>query len=108
MGAVDAGWMAISRDRGNANQQLDQGYGVVCDETGWVLEDVIVSQASQEHGILAIRSGSGKSMPELPVGKRIRILPNHACAMAAQHDFYSVVDGESTAIEARWERIRGW
>ena len=52
--------------------------------------------------------GSGKSMPELPVGTRIRILPNHACAMAAQHDFYSVVNGESPEIEARWERIRGW
>ena len=36
------------------------------------------------------------------------ILPNHACAMAAQHDFYSVVNGESPEIEARWERIRGW
>lgn len=28
---VDAGWMALSRDRGTANQQIDQGYGVVCD-----------------------------------------------------------------------------
>jgi D-serine deaminase-like pyridoxal phosphate-dependent protein len=105
---VDAGWMALSRDRGTANQQLDQGYGVVCDEKGRVLEDVVVAQASQEHGILAIRAGSGKTMPEFPVGTRIRILPNHACAMAAQHDFYSVINGESPQIEARWERIRGW
>lgn len=105
---VDAGWMALSRDRGTANQQIDQGYGVVCDEKGRVLEDVIVAQASQEHGILAIRAGSGKSMPELPLGTRIRILPNHACAMAAQHDFYSVVNGDSPKIEARWERMRGW
>jgi D-serine deaminase-like pyridoxal phosphate-dependent protein len=105
---VDAGWMALSRDRGTANQQIDQGYGVVCDEKGRVLEDVIVAQASQEHGILAIRAGSGKSMPELPLGSRVRILPNHACAMAAQHDFYSVVNGDSPMIEARWERMRGW
>ena len=75
---------------------------------GRVLEDVIVAQASQEHGILAIRPGSGKSMPELPLGTRVRILPNHACAMAAQHDFYSVVNGDSPGIEARWERMRGW
>jgi D-serine deaminase-like pyridoxal phosphate-dependent protein len=47
-------------------------------------------------------------MPELPVGTRIRILPNHACAMAAQHEFYSVVNGEGPEIEARWERMRGW
>lgn len=105
---VDAGWMALSRDRGTANQRLDQGYGVVCDEQGRVLEDVVVSQASQEHGILAIRPGSSRAMPELPVGTRIRILPNHACAMGAQHDFYSVINGQSPEIEARWERIRGW
>ncbi|WP_417711151.1 alanine racemase [Roseibium aggregatum] len=105
---IDAGWMALSRDRGTASQQIDQGYGVVCDETGQVLEDVIVVQASQEHGILAVRSGSGKSMPDLPLGTRVRILPNHACAMAAQHDFYSVLNGKSPEIEARWERIRGW
>jgi D-serine deaminase-like pyridoxal phosphate-dependent protein len=105
---VDAGWMALSRDRGTASQRVDQGYGLVCDEAGRVLEDVIVSQASQEHGILAIRSGSGKSMPDLRVGTRLRILPNHACAMAGQHDFYSVVNGGSPEIDARWERIRGW
>jgi D-serine deaminase-like pyridoxal phosphate-dependent protein len=73
-----------------------------------VLKDVVVSQASQEHGILAIRAGSDETMPELPVGTRIRILPNHACAMAAQHDFYSVINGESPDIEERWQRIRGW
>lgn len=105
---VDAGWMALSRDRGTANQQVDQGYGVVCDAKGRVLEDVIVVQASQEHGTLAIRPGSGKSMPDLPLGSRVRILPNHACAMTAQHDFYSVVNGESPKIEAHWERMRGW
>ncbi|RWM47240.1 alanine racemase [Mesorhizobium sp.] len=105
---VDAGWMALSRDRGTASQRVDQGYGLVCDEAGRVLEDVIVSQASQEHGILAIRSGSAKSMPDLRVGARLRILPNHACAMAGQHDFYSVVNGGSPEIDARWERIRGW
>ncbi|TIX21741.1 MAG: DSD1 family PLP-dependent enzyme, partial [Mesorhizobium sp.] len=64
--------------------------------------------ASQEHGIMAIRSGSAKSMPDLRVGARVRILPNHACAMAGQHDFYSVVNGGSPEIDARWERIRGW
>jgi D-serine deaminase-like pyridoxal phosphate-dependent protein len=105
---VDAGWMALSRDRGTASQRVDQGYGVVCDEAGHVLEDVIVSQASQEHGILSIRPGSNRVMPDLPIGSRVRILPNHACAMAAQHTFYSVVEGQGPAIEARWDRIRGW
>jgi D-serine deaminase-like pyridoxal phosphate-dependent protein len=105
---VDAGWMALSRDRGTASQKVDQGYGIVCDAQGHVLEDVIVSHASQKHGILSLRSGSNKTMPVLPIGSKVRILPNHACAMAAQHEFYSVVNGESPAITARWDRIRGW
>lgn len=105
---VDAGWMALSRDRGTASQKVDQGYGVVCDEKGRILDDIIVSQASQEHGILSVRPGSGKRMPDLPVGTRVRILPNHACAMAGQHDVYNVVDGAGQGIIAQWPRIRGW
>src|SRR6185503_18486944 len=31
---TDAGWMAMSRDRGTASQELDQGYGLVCDVSG--------------------------------------------------------------------------
>ncbi|NSY41227.1 alanine racemase [Leisingera sp. ANG59] len=105
---VDAGWMALSRDRGTANQRVDQGYGMVCDESGRVLEDVIVADASQEHGILKIRSGSDTTMPNLSVGTKVRILPNHACAMAAQHESYRVVDGAGSEILAHWPRIRGW
>jgi D-serine deaminase-like pyridoxal phosphate-dependent protein len=105
---VDAGWMALSRDRGTSSQTVDQGYGIVCDEQGHPYDDVIVSQASQEHGILSIRSGSSKTMPVLPIGSKVRILPNHACAMAGQHDFYSVVNGESPTVEAHWSRMRGW
>lgn len=105
---VDAGWMALSRDRGTAAQQVDQGYGLVCDVAGKIYPDLIVSQASQEHGILAIRSGSAHALPDLSVGANVRILPNHACATASQHELYNVVSAGSDMIEARWPRMRGW
>ncbi|MCA1524889.1 alanine racemase [Bradyrhizobium yuanmingense] len=105
---VDAGWMALSRDRGTAAQPADQGYGLVCDVAGKVFPDLIVSQASQEHGILAVRPGSAHALPDLPIGAKVRILPNHACATAAQHELYNVVSSDSAAIEARWPRMRGW
>lgn len=105
---VDAGWMALSRDRGTANQAVDQGYGLVCDLEGRPFEDVIVSQASQEHGILAVRPGSSRPLPDLAIGERLRILPNHACAMAAQHEVYNVVAGRNPRVEAQWTRMRGW
>jgi len=104
---TDAGWMALSRDRGTAAQPLDQGYGLVCDADGRPLDGVIVADANQEHGILAHRSGEAARMPRLPVGTLVRILPNHACATGAQHGAYHVVRG-SRRIEARWERIGGW
>jgi D-serine deaminase-like pyridoxal phosphate-dependent protein len=99
--------MAMSRDRGTASQPLDQGYGLACDVDGRPLGDVIVKVANQEHGILAHRSGDPARMPKLPVGTLVRILPNHACATAAQHGAYHVVRG-SREIEARWERMGGW
>ena len=104
---TDAGWMALSRDRGTASQALDQGYGVVCDAAGRPYPDLIVTAANQEHGVLALRAGSSAVLPDLSVGARLRILPNHACATGAQHDRYHVLgaDGRAGAV---WPRINGW
>lgn len=102
---LDAGWMAMSRYRGSAKQPLDQGYGLVCDLDGRPIPDLIVADTHQEHGVIAHRSG-GK-VPALPVGTRLRILPNHACATGAQHEGYNVVDGKEKVL-AHWERFSGW
>lgn len=105
---TDSGWMALSRDRGTAAQTVDQGYGLVTAMDGTVFRDVIVAGTSQEHGILAIRSGSDAPLPDLPVGTRLRVYPNHACATAAQHDAYHVMTTGRDAIDAVWPRIHGW
>jgi D-serine deaminase-like pyridoxal phosphate-dependent protein len=104
---VDAGWMAMSRDRGTATQDVDQGYGVVCDAKGRVIPDLIVTSANQEHGIVALCPGAAGPMPELPVGTHLRILPNHACATAAQHDRYNVLPAEGGPLKI-WHRFGGW
>ena len=105
---TDAGWMAMSRDRGTAKQPVDQGYGLVCDEAGVPIDGLIMSDANQEHGIVSHRSGDPAMTPLLPVGTRLRILPNHACATGAQHGRYHLVAGRETAVEALWERFSGW
>jgi len=105
---VDAGWMAMSRDRGTAGQPVDQGYGLVCDLAGNPWPDLIMVDANQEHGIIAVRPGSGGTLPDLAIGDRLRILPNHACATGAQHDRYHVVRGVSDRSEAVWARFGGW
>ncbi len=104
---TDAGWMAMSRDRGTARQAVDQGYGLVCDRDGEPIHDLIVAEANQEHGVVALRAGSGARLPELPVGTKLRILPNHACATAAQYDRYHVL-GKDGRFDAVWPRINGW
>jgi D-serine deaminase-like pyridoxal phosphate-dependent protein len=105
---TDAGWMAMSRDRGTAAQPLDQGYGLVCDAAGQPIEGLIMSGANQEHGIVSHRSGAAERTPMLPVGTLLRILPNHACATGAQHDRYHVVAGGNDAVQAVWPRFSGW
>ena len=104
---TDAGWMALSRDRGTAKQPVDQGYGLVCDESGRALTDVIVHQANQEHGIVTGRNGKPLDVAKFPVGTRLRVLPNHACATVAQHDGYDLVRG-NTQVQGRWQRFNGW
>ena len=105
---VDAGWMALSQDRGTRRQAVDQGYGLVCDAAGVPYADLIVGDANQEHGIITVRPGSGGMLPGLAIGDRVRILPNHACATAAQHWAYHVVRGRGDRVEAEWSRFGGW
>ncbi len=105
---IDAGWMALSRDRGTQRHPVDQGYGLVCDIDGTPWPDLIVDDASQEHGIIKVRQGSTATLPDIPIGSHVQILPNHACATGAQHEVYQVVESGSRAITATWPRMRGW
>lgn len=105
---VDAGWMAMSRDRGTAKQPVDQLYGLVCDAQGRPYPDLLLAETNQEQGIIKLRAGSGATLPDLPLGTKLRILPNHACATCAQHEAYEVVRGASPEVVAHWERFRGW
>lgn len=106
---TDAGWTALSRDRGTANQLVDYGYGLARDVTGQALEDeLVVVSTSQEHGVLAARDGQAFDLSRYPVGTRLRILPNHACATATGHDGYHVVAGPDPTVRHYWSRCRGW
>lgn len=103
---TDGGWMALSRDRGSAAFPVDYGYGLVCDAAGAALDDLIVVACNQEHGIIARRDGGPIDLSAFPVGRLLRVLPNHACATAAQFCAYDVVAGD--AVIARWPRMGGW
>jgi D-serine deaminase-like pyridoxal phosphate-dependent protein len=104
---LDAGWMAMSRDRGTSKQKHDFGYGQVCALDGSVLDGYTVSGANQEHGILS-RDGAldADIATRFPVGSKLRILPNHACATGAQFPEYQALDERGDVTT--WERFYGW
>jgi D-serine deaminase-like pyridoxal phosphate-dependent protein len=117
---VDAGWMAMSRDRGTAKQDHDYGYGLVCALDGSPLDGYVMIGANQEHGIVALAQpaveGESKGgvrgvaandiATRLPIGMKLRIVPNHACATGAQFPEYHALSNDG-AITV-WSRFHGW
>ena len=104
---VDAGWMAMSRDRGTAKQRQDFGYGQACTLDGALLPGWIMSGANQEHGILSNDTAPDADIAKrFPVGTQLRILPNHACATGAQFPEYHARKEDGTT--ETWPRFYGW
>ncbi|WP_347558055.1 DSD1 family PLP-dependent enzyme [Robbsia sp. KACC 23696] len=115
---LDAGWMAMSRDRGTSKQDRDFGYGQPCTLDGTPIAGYLLSGANQEHGILSpidIDDGSTGSAAvsdtvdirdRFPIGTKLRILPNHACATGAQFPEYHALDAEGELTV--WSRFHGW
>lgn len=105
---VDAGWMAMSRDCGTQRQTIDYGYGAVCDAEGRAIEGLLVTAANQEHGIISRHDGKEDAslVDRFPIGTKLRVLPNHACATGAQYpDYHLVTAGGATVV---WPRFHGW
>lgn len=103
---VDAGALALSKDRSTQATDADAGYGEVWDIDGNPLPGGwTIARAWQEHG-LAVPSGSPSTLG-IAVGDKVRIGPNHACITAAAHDRYHVVEGD-VGVVAEWDRVNGW
>lgn len=97
---INAGGIALSRETGPI-----PGFGNVCDistKDGWH-----VGRISQEHGIL-VTDGPGEEMIE--VGKKLLVIPQHACITGSAYGWYYIVDedGLDAKIVAIWVRFNGW
>jgi D-serine deaminase-like pyridoxal phosphate-dependent protein len=99
----------MSRDRGTSKQPHDFGYGQPCLLNGTPLAGFVVSGANQEHGILSSseeRAHVDDIAQRFPIGMKLRILPNHACATGAQFPEYHAVSADGSSVE--WRRFQGW
>jgi D-serine deaminase-like pyridoxal phosphate-dependent protein len=103
---IDAGALALSKDRSTAVLPGgDVGYGMVTDVAGEpTFGRLFVTNVHQEHGEIPCPDDS--SFERLPIGARVRVLPNHACITAAQYEEFLVVKGQE--VVARWTRVNGW
>jgi D-serine deaminase-like pyridoxal phosphate-dependent protein len=102
---IDAGGIALSKDRSTEATPMDYGYGVVLDAVGKpTLGRAIVTRAYQEHGVVMLDPAMEV---DLPVGSKLRVAPNHTCMTAAAHDRYFVTEGGSEVV-AVWPRVNGW
>lgn len=103
---VDAGALALSKDRSTRVTAHDAGYGEVWDlEARPAFGSCVIDRAYQEHGVATALDPL--PFDRLPVGARVRVAPNHACITAAGHDRYYVVDGGAGVIDV-WDRVNGW
>ena len=102
---VDAGGLALSKDRSTQDAPVDYGFGLALDIAGRPsYGKAIVRRAYQEHGVIEF---DPVHPIDLPVGGKLRIAPNHVCMTAAAHDRYFVTDGEEDVV-AVWHRVNGW
>ncbi len=102
---VDAGALALSKDTSAGEFRPEVGFGEVCDV--WTLKPfpgLFIREVHQEHGIVPVPERVW--FERLPVGSKVRILPNHACLTAAAYSGYQVI--ENGLIVDTWDRINGW
>lgn len=95
---VDAGALALSKDAGRGNGGAPSMGAIYADyEAKAIRGDARLVSLSQEHGQVDAA---------LPVGARVRILPNHSCLTGACFDTVHAVRGEAVVDDWRVRRER--
>ncbi len=81
---IDGGSKTFALDRGAHGLERAPGHGRIIGHPDWV-----VARLSEEHGVVTVPPGS--AVP--PIGTRLRVIPNHACAVVNLHSQLHVVRG---------------
>ena len=101
---LDAGALALSKDVSANDFRPEIGYGEVCGMDLTPFPGLYVQRVSQEHGVVPVADPA--DFDRLPIGAKVRVLPNHACITAAAYDRYNVI--ENGAVIDEWDRVNGW
>ena len=101
---LDAGSKTLSSD-GARGFEPPAGYGAVSPSPDGRLrphDGFLVERLSEEHATVKVAEGA----PELNIGDRVRILPNHSCVVSNLVDAIHLVDGD-TVVESPPVAARG-
>jgi D-serine deaminase-like pyridoxal phosphate-dependent protein len=101
---IDAGAIALSKDRSTQSTRHDSGYGEIRDiDNVEAFGKCIIERAYQEHGAATCPGAAAR----MQIGDKVRVLPNHACLTASTHNQYYIVDGSREVVDV-WDRVNGW
>ncbi|MGD8251043.1 MAG: alanine racemase [Desulfobacterales bacterium] len=91
---IDAGSKTLSSDMGPHGGGGGDGFGIgqPIDRFGAPDGWFAVNRLSEEHGWIS------RAACDLPLGSRVRIIPNHACPVANLARTYRMVDGDASDI----------
>jgi D-serine deaminase-like pyridoxal phosphate-dependent protein len=104
---LNAGGLALSKDRGTLGTTHDYGYGLVTDLAGRrIYGNLTLAGVHQEHG--EIHDVPKEVFDRLQIGMKVRILPNHVCMTAAMYDQLHLVNDTDQSIVAIWGKTNGW
>ena len=101
---IDAGALALSKDRGPDHLGGEVTYGKVCSMDYREIPELSLIGLSQEHG--KISATAQFDFAQIEVGTRLRILPNHSCLVTALHEQIYVERG--MRLIDKWAPVRGW
>lgn len=94
---INAGVIALAREFGPL-----PGHGRIVEPKGY--ENWIVGRLSQEHGILVPLEE--KATEFIPLGTKVRVVPQHACITAAAYQWHFVV--EDGVVVDVWVPYKYW
>jgi D-serine deaminase-like pyridoxal phosphate-dependent protein len=83
----DGGSKAFTTEKGAHGNEGVKGFGQALDYSKLTL-----TRLSEEHGIIDINELDNQIINQIPLGERVRFIPNHACTALNLFDHYTMIN----------------
>ncbi len=98
---IDAGALSLSKDPGPDWTSPRRGASAARPTTyGEIFSDYAAGELSLDLGVVSLSQEHGILSAPLPVGQKVRVLPNHSCLVVPNFDRYVLARGEEVVGSA--------